>query len=333
LADLPERIRPSYIWQRHHGAAWHPDCETEEDDLLATHLAGILAMIRLPLTPWLNRTTRNPQGPRRRSAASIRQRSRLVLESLEGRCVPSTTVYDAAADFSATDNPNGAWSYGWSHTLGGGFILYTDHRAGIPGLDSWLGDQAPDGNPSLAHNGTDHVIIATTPPGIIWQPGQLSLHPGPNGEYSLIRWTAPAAGVIAVNATFSGIDAVGGTTTDVHVLHQGLSQFDGRVNGYLAATSFTGNLTVARGDTVDFAVGYGTDHTFYYDTTALAATISYTARASLVGRDTATGQWWVGRSYGSGFDNVLADAWDPSAAWVDVQTGDFTGHGFRHHRP
>jgi hypothetical protein len=48
---------------------------------------------------------------------------------------------------------------------------------------------------------------------------------------------------------------------------------------------------------------------------------------SLVGRDAATGQWWVGLSSGSSFTNVLAGAWDPSATWMDVQTGDFNGDG------
>ncbi len=44
----------------------------------------------------------------------------------------------------------------------------------------------------------------------------------------------------------------------------------------------------------------------------------------VVGRDAYTGQWWVS---GSG-TSVLADAWNPTVPWVDVQTGDFNGDGF-----
>jgi predicted outer membrane repeat protein len=53
------------------------------------------------------------------------------------------------------------------------------------------------------------------------------------------------------------------------------------------------------------------------------------AGASLVGRDPGTGEWWTALSNGTnGFTNVAAAAWDPSATWVDVQTGDFNGDGF-----
>ena len=30
--------------------------------------------------------------------------------------------------------------------------------------------------------------------GVVWEPGRLALHPGPRGEYCVLRWTAPAAG-------------------------------------------------------------------------------------------------------------------------------------------
>ena len=34
-------------------------------------------------------------------------------------------TYDAAAQFSGTDNPNGVWSYGCTQSLGAAFHLYT----------------------------------------------------------------------------------------------------------------------------------------------------------------------------------------------------------------
>jgi Ca2+-binding RTX toxin-like protein len=118
----------------------------------------------------------------------------------------------------------------------------------------------------------------------LYQPGELGAHPGNNGEYSLVRWTAPASGSISIAAAFSGLDFVGPTTTDVHVLHNGVSLLDGVVNGYGSGSgpSFSGNVTVAAGDTIDFAVGYGPDSNYYYDTTGIAAIITAPAAAPVV---------------------------------------------------
>jgi hypothetical protein len=66
-----------------------------------------------------------------------------------------------------------------------------------------------------------------------------------NGEYGLVRWTAPADGFLSIATTFTGIDLGTGTTTDVHVLQNGSPLFDGLVNGYLDAASFIRKLTVA----------------------------------------------------------------------------------------
>ncbi len=36
---------------------------------------------------------------------------------LNAEAARASAIYDAAADFSPTNNPNGVWSYGWSQTL------------------------------------------------------------------------------------------------------------------------------------------------------------------------------------------------------------------------
>jgi len=195
----------------------------------------------------------------------------------------SATTYDVAADFSATNNPNGVWSYGWSSTLTSDFNLYPNHgkfddtiNPIIP-IDVWAGSNFPY-SPNVSHNGTGS--INNDHPAITWQPGQFSLHPGDSGEYSHARWTAPDAGIIDINAMFTGIDRRG-TTTDVHVLHiignNGISLFNESVNGYgdTSSLSFSKTIPVGMGDIIDFAVGYGygdnPSHTC--DTTALSATI------------------------------------------------------------
>ncbi len=185
-------------------------------------------------------------------------------------CLAAPLTYDVAADFSATNNPNGVWSYGWSSTLASAFNLYPNHGIfddAIP-VDVWAGSNFPY-SPNVSHNGTGSPI---THPTIIWQPGQFSLHPGDSGEYSHARWTATYAGTFDIDAMFTGID-LGGTTTDVHVLHNGISLFDGLVNGNTSSFSTTA-LNVGMGDIIDFAVGYGSNQNHTSDTTALSATIS-----------------------------------------------------------
>jgi len=58
----------------------------------------------------------------------------VALTPAVGRASP-VAVYNAVNDFSITSNPNGAWSYGWTSTLGGPINLYritsTDFISGV----------------------------------------------------------------------------------------------------------------------------------------------------------------------------------------------------------
>ena len=81
-------------------------------------------------------------------------------------------TFDAATDFSLTNNPNGVWSYGYSSTLGGVFNLYPD-KGNISGLDYWRDNTIVSaGVPNVAHNGTTNTVTAI--PCCQWLPGQLS---------------------------------------------------------------------------------------------------------------------------------------------------------------
>ena len=117
-----------------------------------------------------------------------------------------------------------------------------------------------------------------TPFSFTWPPRQVALHPGPQGEYSVVRWTAPAADRYSIAATFAGLFKA---TTDVHLLHNGRPQFDALLNlgGNPNTATHTSELTLAKGDTIDFVVGWG-NGSYGSDSTALTATIkSATGRA------------------------------------------------------
>jgi PEP-CTERM motif len=200
----------------------------------------------------------------------------LALRLLTGETARAGTIYDAAADFSPTNNPNGVWSYGWSQTLGSTFNLDTT-SATTDGLNFWEGPVytgAPPGSfPVVGYNGTTSPITWGT---VQVQPGQLWMHPGPQDQYSVIRFTAPTAGTFVLATSFNGIDFVGPSTTDVHVIIDWSSIFNGNVDGYGPGSgpSFTTTLTLHAGDTVDFAIGYGADGNYFNDSTGITATLS-----------------------------------------------------------
>jgi len=157
-----------------------------------------------------------------------------VVSLIGSLAAPSTARagFDAAADFSPTSNPNGVWSYGWTQALGSSFIADAIHESEA-GLDFWEGSIAngatPGSFPLVVHNGTANTIITAGTVSVA--PGQLALHPGPDNEYSVLRWTAPRNDAVSIRSVFDGFDFVGPTSTDVHVLHNGSSLFDDDVHG------------------------------------------------------------------------------------------------------
>ena len=86
----------------------------------------------------------------------------------------------------------------------------------VVGIDIWRCTDRTD--PCINHNGTDYTVRGL---GITWEPGQLGLHPGREGEPAVLRWTAPEAGKVDLSATFKSIAIK--ATTDVHILHNGKS--------------------------------------------------------------------------------------------------------------
>jgi hypothetical protein len=180
-------------------------------------------------------------------------------------------AWDVEADFSLAANPNLDWRYGYSSTLTGTLNLYTVPANNSNGLQTWntgVSDPCADRNANASPVNSANIT---------WPAHSFSLHPGPSGEFSHARWTSPRNGIYTIEATFSGFDATP-TSTDVHVLINGVSVFNSLVNGYgsgSAKTYSSGPISLLCGQTVDFAVGYGSNANYHYDTTGLAAKIKY----------------------------------------------------------
>src|SRR6516225_5361810 len=106
-------------------------------------------------------------------------------------------------------------------------------------------------------------------------PGRLP--PWPDGEYSDYRFTAPGAGTYALSSIFTGIDRHGSAAKDIHVLYNGTELYDDLLpGGYGSTKTYHATLTLAKGDHVDFVLGYGLGP-WYYDSTALRARLTVVA--------------------------------------------------------
>ena len=189
------------------------------------------------------------------------------------------TVFDAAADLTEISidqgiNPNGPWSYGLRNIAASSdFTLLPDAGDHInSGLKGWLDIGGSHSLPAVMKNFTGDVAFHI-------QPGQLLLHPGDGSgdhsedAYAVVRWAAPVAGPFTIDATFSGVTGQKGqiTTTDVHVVRNGVSLFDAVVIDN--SQTYSGDIIVALGDTIDFLVGPYTNG-FFDDSTVLDARLA-----------------------------------------------------------
>jgi hypothetical protein len=176
-------------------------------------------------------------------------------------------TYDPAADFSLTLNPNGPWTFGYTSALGGPFVIYDVTKVNEH-INYWYRADHPNAPlpPEVGYNPSE----AFTQPGdASWTANGFHLHPGPDGTFSVARWTAATSGLFKVNAVFSLAD---NGATSVHLLHNSVQLFSDVLVGRDDSRSYTTVISVIAGDTVDFSVGPSGD--YFNDSTALVATIS-----------------------------------------------------------
>ena len=89
------------------------------------------------------------------------------------------SVYSAVGNFSATQNPSGAWSYGYRASAGSGFVPYASHaRPWGPSFDQWSLYDSPYATPHVTFNRSGQTASYST---ITHPPDVLNLHPGQLG--------------------------------------------------------------------------------------------------------------------------------------------------------
>jgi PEP-CTERM motif len=159
--------------------------------------------------------------------------------------------YDAAADFSTTSNPNGAWAYG--HCAASvGMPGFTQFLGAVPlgdGIVGWSTNGTSWTDPNINENPTSSTIIDY---GINWAPGELALG-GTAPDVAQLRWTCQQDGVYDVNATFTGIQNNGAWANWLVSLDSSFNWLAIQGNGQYGQTlTYTGELTLTHGETLDF---------------------------------------------------------------------------------
>ncbi len=180
-------------------------------------------------------------------------------------------TYNIHSDFSIANNPaNGVWSYGYEPlVLGvpGPFVLYNENNEMIGNAQVWNATAPQNASvPADWNNSTNSSQLNIDPA------QQAVFHPGANGEISIFRFTAPAAGTYSVTGLMGLVDS---GDTDGAVLVNGVSYYDtGEMTKASGLQTFNFMDNLNQGDTVDFAIKLGTSRVFYNDSTEVSGTVT-----------------------------------------------------------
>jgi MYXO-CTERM domain-containing protein len=199
------------------------------------------------------------------STGCVRAACVMVVAGCSGASLARPVSWSLAGDFSATVNPGAVWSYGQESALGVGYQDMLFASAPL-GFDTWT-QSASVSLPVVGHNATASDLVFGTAE---VHANQVVLHPGPQGQYAVGRFTAPGAGTYDFSAVFVGEDFAFPTTTDVHVLVNDVAVFSADVLSFHVPTG-SGPLSAAllAGDTIDVAVGFGPNGNYFGDTTGV----------------------------------------------------------------
>ena len=196
-------------------------------------------------------------------------------------CASTQVTFDLSADYSASQNPNGAWSFGWMPPDSSFFHPYTmpSAAAGLS-LNEWRSFSPEDNGtapPDVIKNPTDTPITVSD---TMWLPHQVTFHPGQNGERSVIRWTSPVTGTARLFSAFEGRS--GFVTSGLEIYQNSVLLFSGAVigTGGTSQISFATNIAIKIGETIDFRVDYGNGD-WASDTTQIGVVIKAVPKPSL----------------------------------------------------
>ena len=190
----------------------------------------------------------------------------LVFICLLAMTSPIHANWDLATDFSIDNNPNAAWSFGCTDTLGG-FTLFPWHGYydNVPHWSTELGESEgySYSEPCIWKN-AQNISRHNVPP------YEVCFHPSNGDRMAVVRWTSPIDGEINLSGAFGE-----GNIGDVELFITKTDALGTKTLFHIADTydtqTFYIDTTVAVGDKIDFLVGNAGD--WNSDGTPLAVTI------------------------------------------------------------
>jgi hypothetical protein len=115
-------------------------------------------------------------------------------------CEEAGWEWDLGPDFSVTENPAGAWSYGWTNRIdGAGFTAGTPYDLGP--MKGWVGSMTTGEGPFPAIM-QNRIMVPADFGGAHYDPGEVGMVPALFGARAVARWTSPFAGSCDVEAHF-----------------------------------------------------------------------------------------------------------------------------------
>lgn len=182
----------------------------------------------------------------------------------------------------------------YAHARGVKILVWFEPERVAPGTwlyenrPEWLLSTTPGADPladlrvwrSREIGKPDPCVVFNTSPeerrmaGISWPGHAVSFHPGGDGQFAVVRFTAEDSGVHKIDVVFIGFDRAP-TTTEVFVLAKGQTLFHGLINlhGKGNSQSFSGEVDLSAGECVDFVVGWG-NGSHICDTTGISAQVT-----------------------------------------------------------
>jgi hypothetical protein len=214
----------------------------------------------------------------------------VVILILAAQYLLAAATFDIAADFSLEKNPNNPWHYGYSATnsLDPSEFRLSEFADQSRPIGFWhpsaVERPGPGYYPYIARNADARTRVHSSN-GWAVRAGQIAMEGSNTGQYSIVRFVAPASGTYELTARYEGIH-YGLSSTDVHVLHNAKSLFQADIEGYggdpafheaqgsSPAASYATRIELQANDIITFAVGYGKNKTHFCDTTGLSARIT-----------------------------------------------------------
>jgi hypothetical protein len=187
-------------------------------------------------------------------------------------------TWSLSSDFSLINNPSSVWSYGSKppgHYVAGMFSLFThlDSEPNSNGIVAWFGADTVWNSLWLGVYYNTRPTTNILNDAIMFPANGVAMHPGDDGRFSVVRFTAPTDGNYALDVTFTHIHICSQYIqySAAYVIYNDfMTLWEIELAGPGDSKSFKSTdsgITVKSNEHIDFIVGVGTDNVYNCDMT------------------------------------------------------------------